>query len=205
MDIVLSDPTTERVQERILKTNPEAIQLIAQMDKSHAAYLQQLAMNALQTSISNSIGNVLQGVCCFSELSDHLLMWSHYANGHLGLCMEFSNTIALGQGALAAVKYRDCFPVLDADKILANADDALANVIDLWLIKAECWAYEKEWRILHSKGDCPLNYPPESLTAVYLGALMPENQQLLIKKLLEGTGTKVCKMRLEKASFKLVA
>lgn len=29
-------------------------------------------------------------VCCFSETNDNFLMWSHYANKHSGVCMEFT-------------------------------------------------------------------------------------------------------------------
>ncbi len=29
------------------------------------------------------------GVICFSERSDSLLMWSHYADNHNGICIEF--------------------------------------------------------------------------------------------------------------------
>ena len=28
-------------------------------------------------------------ICCFSEVDDNILMWSHYADSHKGLCLEF--------------------------------------------------------------------------------------------------------------------
>ncbi|MBX2952164.1 MAG: DUF2971 domain-containing protein [Leadbetterella sp.] len=30
------------------------------------------------------------GVCCFSERKDHILMWSHYAANHSGVCLQFN-------------------------------------------------------------------------------------------------------------------
>ena len=45
-------------------------------------------------------------VCCFSELFGDLLMWSHYAGGHKGLCLEFSAASADSMFARAeAVTY----------------------------------------------------------------------------------------------------
>jgi hypothetical protein len=32
------------------------------------------------------------GVLCFSEKYDNILMWSHYAKSHTGLCVEFSRS-----------------------------------------------------------------------------------------------------------------
>ena len=30
-----------------------------------------------------------RGVACFSEVVDNMLMWSHYADGHRGFCLEY--------------------------------------------------------------------------------------------------------------------
>ncbi|MBY0506072.1 MAG: DUF2971 domain-containing protein [Bryobacteraceae bacterium] len=56
-------------------------------------------------------------VACFSERPDDFLMWSHYAGGHAGVCLEFEAEIdnededlahlpVLGYGSLG----RDCIP-----------------------------------------------------------------------------------------------
>ena len=37
----------------------------------------------------NKINLYERGVCCFSEKKDDILMWSHYADGHKGFCLEF--------------------------------------------------------------------------------------------------------------------
>lgn len=33
-----------------------------------------------------------QGIACFSAKVDDLLMWSHYADGHRGFCLEFEGS-----------------------------------------------------------------------------------------------------------------
>ena len=32
------------------------------------------------------------GVVCLSEINNNILMWSHYAQGHAGFCIEFERT-----------------------------------------------------------------------------------------------------------------
>lgn len=43
-----------------------------------------------------------RGVCCFSETSDDILMWSHYADNHKGFCLGFKTACnrSLERGAL---------------------------------------------------------------------------------------------------------
>jgi hypothetical protein len=87
--------------------------------------------------------NILRqiGICCFSEVKDSILMWSHYAKKHSGICVGFETNKSLFQLAWP-VKYQDEFPVVirpaDSDEILLRKT---------LLTKAKCWDYEKEWRI----------------------------------------------------------
>jgi hypothetical protein len=41
------------------------------------------------------------------------------------------------------------------------------------LTKANCWSYEREWRILHIQAGLAYTYPWQTLTAVYFGVAMP--------------------------------
>jgi hypothetical protein len=42
---------------------------------------------AVNSICRNVLGN--SAVACFSEVNDDFLMWSHYASGHSGVCLEF--------------------------------------------------------------------------------------------------------------------
>ena len=39
----------------------------------------------IMTNYVNSLG-----IFCLSERSDDILMWSHYSNGHRGVCLQFN-------------------------------------------------------------------------------------------------------------------
>ncbi|NAS12247.1 DUF2971 domain-containing protein [Poritiphilus flavus] len=82
-------------------------------------------------------------ISCFSEVSDEILMWSHYAEKHSGICIGFKfNANILNQFVLAPVKYISELKPLDG-----NAP--LNRVIYYWLTtKSERWEYEKEVRAI---------------------------------------------------------
>ena len=54
-----------------------------------------------------------RGVACFSELHDDIVMWSHYADGHRGFCLEFSTAFMPFSKAFQ-VCYQDNFPTIPA-------------------------------------------------------------------------------------------
>jgi hypothetical protein len=56
-------------------------------------------------------------VYCLSTLADVPLMWSHYAQSHLGLCLEFSVQNELFCGALPVV-YRDTYRCLISQTVV---------------------------------------------------------------------------------------
>ena len=52
----------------------------------------QKVTNGLRNGVGKAL-KAINGVCCFSELVDDLLMWGHYANGHRGFCLEFDTQL----------------------------------------------------------------------------------------------------------------
>ena len=86
----------------------------------------------------------LVGVLSLVERCDHVLMWSHYADSHRGLCLRFK--VPREQsffGEARKVVYSPVRPVLNPvkDKIEEMVEKAL-------LTKAESWRYEAEWRVI---------------------------------------------------------
>lgn len=107
------------------------------------------------------------GVICFTSKVDNLLMWSHYANNHEGVCIEFDATASFFNG-----QYKDSgSPMFDGLKNY-NPKDIYDNVgvlkkveysknrplifetsklsddTESWLVKSEEWRYEDEYRII---------------------------------------------------------
>jgi DUF2971 family protein len=118
------------------------------------------------------------GVCSFSAVGDHLLMWSHYANHHRGFCVEYDSREGTKLRTLAhPVRYQDEAPSLAASDF---APEKNGNALDIMgLTKATCWAYEQEWRVMMTEGNKPFQAPSEVISVVF-GARMPETERIMI-------------------------
>jgi len=119
----------------------------------------------------------LFGIICFSEARDSLLMWSHYADRHRGVCIGYRPAELSGAGRPAWLKvaYSHARPRLIFRA--APGDDAYqANAVRVVGTKACSWCYEKEWRLLVRLCQCRLapqmrlwSFQPSAITRVILG------------------------------------
>lgn len=110
-------------------------------------------------------------VYCLAEDPLSILMWSHYAAKHTGICLEFHLGNPLFMKVLP-VEYQDDFPDIDPSEMYDRVDEAV-------LTKAKCWEYEKEFRLIGGphlpEGDCLRTYedrfklPPLALVSVIVG------------------------------------
>ena len=128
----------------------------------------------------NGIRTLLQdiGVLCLSAVPDSMLMWSHYASHHRGFCVEYDFGEDTQLKKIAhAVRYSDNILSLSAADL---AGPAKSEALDaLWLTKAECWAYEREWRVMMPKGGKSYQ-APSAVRAVIFGARMPEPDRVMV-------------------------
>ena len=99
----------------------------------------------------------LCGVCCFSEERDLLLMWSHYATKHEGVClkfdMKFDETI-FQNTSLVKVKYPETYPDFDfLNYVISNNGNPVGKELIEFAVgkKSQDWAYEKEIRLVRWK------------------------------------------------------
>ena len=100
------------------------------------------------------------GVSCFSTTSDNILMWSHYADKHRGVCIEYDFSLLEKleniNAFLLPVIYSIERPLLPVDKLdLKNGQDTqesvkriMPDLIRAILTKSEFWGYENEWRFI---------------------------------------------------------
>lgn len=110
------------------------------------------------------------GCCCFSEEKNHLLMWSHYADGHRGYCLEFDTSFKPFDKNLFKVRYSKEYPKWKLANIAANANEVFQESdIGHLLHKYETWKYEKEWRIFHKEPNKLFGYDVRALKAIYFG------------------------------------
>ncbi len=126
---------------------------------------------------------------CFAGNPDSLLLWSHYADSHKGICVGIRDC---SSAHISAMKFdvEGCcispddpyssglFPVHEVnysdDGIVAwNVfDDDIRIFIDAHRNKAKCWEYEDEYRVIVPQGSFKsqiLPFDPRFLVEVYFG------------------------------------
>jgi len=144
-------------------------------------------------------------VSCFSEENDNMLMWSHYADGHKGFCLEFDTNYDPFT-KMFPVSYSENIPEIDANKIINNPDNYLETIKANLLHKYIDWRYEKEWRVLHQEKTTSFCYKTNALTGVYFGTKIDFSDLEIIATIIKGQHLK-CKFYLmDKVSgaFKVV-
>ncbi len=113
---------------------------------------------------------------CFSEFNDEILMWSHYADKHSGICVGFNFPHKYDDRfILCPVKY------LDELKELDGATD-LYRVILYWLTtKSIRWQHEKEIRAISRCKNQKLeheyiNYESKYVKEIIFGCNVPDQK-----------------------------
>jgi hypothetical protein len=106
-------------------------------------------------------------LCCFSAIGDSILMFSHYADRHRGVCLAFSADSKLRLGQPLPVIYSDSYPKLRYAQIRSRGGTLAES---LFLTKCSAWKYEAEWRIV--RHDTPaglVSFLPSDLAGIIFG------------------------------------
>lgn len=83
-----------------------------------------------------------RGIYCLTPFPLNTLMWSHYADNHRGICIEFDKNNDLISKA-RPIQYLKEYPVLTAKSVRARP-------LQVVLTKSKDWWYEREWRLVGS-------------------------------------------------------
>lgn len=159
--------------------------------------------------------NDLAYMVCLSEEKSSTLMWSHYAENHTGICVEYDLT-KLKEEPYNILSH--LFPVIYQSKrkiyrnfhslIVSHKDlkkaiegeyeydgiEMLDDILPLFLTKGTDWEYEKEWRIIFTKkqmydyNDSCLyggNLLFKCITGIYLGYRIHPEVKKNIKEICE--------------------
>lgn len=118
-------------------------------------------------------------LCCFSGTPDSSLMWSHYGNGHSGICLELD--LAGYEDKIVPVEYLADLAPLDG-----------ASVSDLLRYKAQHWSHERAHRLIFPR-DSEGKYIRASIKAVLIGTGIKDEY---IRPLLE-----LCRIMKDKREF----
>jgi hypothetical protein len=155
-------------------------------------------------------------ITCFSEEYDNILMWSHYANKHDGICIayDFKKSIELQTLALS-IRYDNNRPIISEKELKYCKQEPIINrasltklLIDSLLIKSDSWKYENEWRVILPKEKLnDDNLFSDSIVSIYFGVKV-SNETIIdtIKAIKESNHShiKSYKMKMHDSSFSLV-
>ena len=148
------------------RMDPLVIQEIDILKKEFGRLLSdEMLLRAYQESLNNKLRNA--AVSCFSLRKDNTLMWSHYADKHSGICLQFD--------FLFEKPFLDVKIALEGTVDYGFGDpinyleDKKAGLWRAFLTKSIDWQYEKELRFLTLQGEQAYKYKPEFLRKIIFG------------------------------------
>ena len=131
-------------------------------------------------------------VICASKIPDSILMWSHYADNHGGLVIEFETDEApfnhIGADSIREIIYSDKKAHYRQFKDLRRFQNEMFTVATT---KAREWAYEQEVRILIAADPAILRetryltLSPNCVQGVYLGCRSSEALKTSVRNALQ--------------------
>ena len=132
-----------------------------------------------------------------SKILSNVLMWSHYADKHTGMCIEysFSPSFARTTDSSRVFRFRNVIYRPDKDKVSLNI--GTINTDLSLLTKHTAWRYEKEVRLItyiseHEGQFVPIKLDQEStIKNIYFGVRCPQHDMEIVQRILAGTGNSV--------------
>ncbi len=121
------------------------------------------------------------GFHSFATSPRNLLMWSHYAQSHSGVCLMYETAKDLDTFVKALpVEYSRSYPVVQYSDRMGR--DLITKA---FLTKAKEWEYENERRIFEKdRAGQYMSYAPKALVGLILGARISNSDEAMIRNLL---------------------
>jgi hypothetical protein len=124
-------------------------------------------------------------ICCFSLKKDIILMWSHYGDKHMGVCLEFNNKLSdkfinltdedITEGVVGYTAH---------ERINYISEDRSYAIYKLFMNKSESWRHEEEYRLILINNKPEIQkFNPKFLASIYFGLKVSDDQ---IRAILNG-------------------
>lgn len=146
-------------------------------------------------------------VCCFTENKDSVLMWSHYADQHKGICVEYDFTSLTPDD----VRLKWLYPVIYSNIYLNISEFLKPENINPFIFmlasmhKYKAWSYEKEWRMMIANGvmtDEAYKLMPTP-TAIYMGSRIDRDVTIYLGEFCYRKNIKLFRGYFERSKFKM--
>lgn len=175
-------------------------------ENSAAAEAVEKDLNNMEKKLTDSMNNSFL-IGCLTTDPKSRLMWSHYADGHKGFCIEYDFEQLKKSCLPFPIIYSQSRPQIPwkavIDRSMETMTAATTDLIFGLLTKDKDWEYENEWRIL-----IPADNPHElkvPITAVYLGANISPNDKKRIIKIARKKKIPVKQMSADRGAYDLHA
>jgi len=120
----------------------------------------------------------------------NMLLWSHYADEFKGFCVKYDSDVL--QTSLNDKNPETVFSWTKVDyvnrphsiDILGSSELSAEKYLSSIQRKHEQWGYECEVRLVSTSTGLKL-YSPEAVRAIYIGGRMPEEQEYLLRGIVE--------------------
>ncbi|MDD2797009.1 MAG: DUF2971 domain-containing protein [Bacteroidales bacterium] len=134
---------------------------------------------------------------CFSESYKNVLMWSHYADKHKGICIGFKfSPVYRDRFVLAVVKYIEKIIPLD------GSSDVPSTILYWLTTKSKFWGYEAEIRAITKAKELNsveyVKYEKEDVVEIIFGCKISNNEIDLALKAIKDGGFKMPSIRIYK-------
>jgi hypothetical protein len=168
--VLVLEGTDEQFRERCFKiardnmpegSTDEEVRRAAEFMRCHPSDLERQGQESF-----NRV-RLTTGVACFSTEPKAVILWSHYAAGHTGVCLQFdvAHDFPALMGAI-------CVRIVDGLQLpTMNWISTLRkDISDVMLKKNSWWAHERERRIIQTdQGGKYVRLRPEALSRIILG------------------------------------
>ena len=139
------------------------------------------------------------GVICYSSDSFNILLWSHYADNHKGMCLVFE-VLKKDIHKLHKVNYQNQFPDINLLDDLNSRDE----IIKIVTTKSNEWNYENEYREILTNKNAHYKYPGK-LTEVIFGCRTPFEDIKMVSNIAvsKDDKIKISRMHIDSLSYSL--
>lgn len=139
------------------------------------------------------------GICSFSEVYKHELMWAHYANKFTGICVAYSLRLLLDNlsdnFSFVRMYYNEEEP-----RVTSTTNDPAQLAKMVLSYKNYRWLYEREWRLFARQGRAYYK-KKKCVTRVYLGFRMEHDARTKVMKSLGDSNIATSNMSIDKYSM----
>jgi len=125
--------------------------------------------------------NEMYGIYSVSAVPNNILLWSHYADSHKGICIGFNAKKLYDTcefSSVGPVTYFDKYPNMS---VLRDNEDLFYNQL---YNKSLDWYYEMEYRYAKiNSADTKTKFTPDIIEEIYIGCLSSSEHTSVVKQI----------------------